>query len=97
MMSEGEESPAVGLGEPLAVFYGYVDSVVHTVEISAPGRFRTRAVGESGIKDSSQFFYDNRAFGEGSCLQIRIDVLLLYINVMVFGKIRFAIVEAVRR
>ena len=56
MMAESEEAPTAGLGNPLAVFYGHVDSVVYTIEKSPSGWFRTRAVWKLGIKDPSQFF-----------------------------------------
>ncbi len=39
MMSVGEEAPAVRLCEALAVFYGHIDAVVHTVKIPASGGF----------------------------------------------------------
>src|SRR5215468_510311 len=95
MMPEGEEAPVICLGEPLAVFHSNVNSVVLAVEISASGWFATRTVRKLRIKNASQFLYDDRAFGKFTCLQICINVLLLNIDVMIFGKVRFSIIEAI--
>src|SRR5262245_29603082 len=46
VVAEGEEAPAVGLREPLAVLHGHVDAVVLAVEVSASGGFLPRTVGK---------------------------------------------------
>src|SRR5215469_4690060 len=83
MMAEREETPAIGLGKALTVFYGQVDAVVRAVEESAPGWFLAGAVWESRIKDPREFFYDDRSFRKLTCLQIHINVFLLDVDVMV--------------
>ena len=91
MMPESEETPVVCLSKPLAVFHRYVDAIVLTVEIAASGWFLTRAVWKSRGKNSSQFFYNDGSFGKGPGLQIRIDVLPLNVDVVIFGGIRVVI------
>src|SRR4051812_15614074 len=88
MMPECEEAPSIGLRKALTVFYCYVDAVVLAVEIPASGRFRPRPVWKSRIKDPGQFFDDDRSFWKLAGLEIRIDVLLFYVHVMIFRKIR---------
>src|SRR3954471_17394619 len=88
MMPKGEEAPAIRLCEPLAVFYGHVDAVVHAVEVPASGRFLARAIWELWVKNAGQFFYDHRSFWKVPCFQICIDVFLFDIYVMIFGEIR---------
>src|SRR5262249_58901872 len=92
VVSEGEEAPAVGLGKSLTVFYGQVDAVVLAVEIAAPGWFLARAVWKSRIKNPRQLLYDYRSFRKLARLQICIDVFLLDVDVMIFGKSRFPVV-----
>src|SRR5258708_3904961 len=86
MMPESVVTPAVGLGIPLTVFHRKVDAVELAIEIPASRWFRTRAVWKSRIKDPSQFFYNDRSFGKGTCLQICVDVFLFYVYVMIFGE-----------
>ena len=88
MMPKGEETPAVRFCEALAVFYGHVDAVVHTVEIAASGWFLTRAVWELWVKNTGQFFYDDRSFRKVASFEICINVFLLNIYVMIFGEVR---------
>src|SRR5919106_1025078 len=97
MMPEIEKSPVVGLGKALTVFHCDVHAVVLTVEISASGRFLTRAVWKSRIKDSRQLLYDDRSFWKLAGLQIRLDVSLFYVHVMIFGEVRLAAVETIGR
>src|SRR5919197_1156642 len=97
MMPEIEKPPAVGLGKALTVFHCDVHAVVLTVEIPVPRWFRPRPVWKSRIKDPSQFFYDDRSFWKLAGLQIRIDVSLFYVHVMIFGEVRLAVVETIRR
>src|SRR5262245_20657514 len=95
MMTEGKKAPAVRLSKPLTVLHGNVNSVVLTIEISASRWFCMRPVWKSWIKNTSQFFDNDRSFGELTCLQICLNVLLLNIDVMIFGKVRLSIVEAI--
>src|SRR5262249_6587371 len=97
MMPECEEAPVVGLRKALTVFYCYVDAVVLTVEIPASGRFLTRAVWKSRIKNSRQLLYDDRSFWKLACLEIHINVFLLNVHVMVFGEVSPSVVEGIRR
>src|SRR5215467_134622 len=95
MMTEGEESPTIRLGKPLTILDGDVNSVVLTVEISASRWLCTRTVRKSWIKNASQFFDNDRSFWELTILQICLDVLLLDVDVVIFGKVRFSVVKAV--
>src|SRR5712691_12847560 len=97
MMAESEKAPAIGLREPLAVFYSRVDAVVGAVEEPASRWFCTRTVGESRTQKAIQFLDDNRSFGKRTRLQVRIDVFRLDVYMMIFGEPRFPVVEAVRR
>src|SRR5262249_34096942 len=67
------------------------------IEVSASGRFLPRTVWKDRIEHARQLFYDDRAFGERSGFQIRVDVVLFHVNVVIFGKSRRAVVESVRR
>src|SRR5262249_22402344 len=98
MMPECEEAPVIGPRKALTVFYCCVDAVVLTVEIPAAGRFLTRAVWKlRRIKDSRQLLYDERSFWKLARLQVCIDVFLLNVHEMVFGKVSLSIVEGIRR
>src|SRR5580704_8475096 len=97
MMPKSEEPPVVRLSETLAVFHCDVDAVVFAVEISPSGWFSTGTVRKRGIKDPSEFFYNDRPFGKGARLQVRIDVLLFYVDMMILREIRFSVVEGVGR
>ena len=94
-MPESEESPAIRLSEPLAIFHRKVNPVVFAVEKASTGWFFPRAVRKSGVKNPSQFFYDDRSFGKGTRLQIRIYIFFLYLHVVIFGKARVSVIEAV--
>src|SRR5258706_9526870 len=96
MMTESKETPSVGLGKLLTVFHGRVDAVVLAVEKPASRWFRTRAVRKSRIKNSSQFFYNDRSFGKGARLEIRVYASSLYIHMMIFGEVRLGTVRSVR-
>src|ERR1700754_832885 len=87
MMAECVVPPAVGIGILLTVFYRQVDTVVLAIEVSTSGSFVARAVGKGRIEDPSQFFYDDRSFWKIACLQIRIDVFLLDVHMMIFGEV----------
>src|SRR5262249_52692105 len=95
MMPEGKEAPTVRLRKTLAIFNGDINPVVRTIEISAPGWFLAGAVGKRRIKNSSQLFYNDRSFGKLTRLQVRINVLLLNVDMMIFGKVRLPIVETI--
>src|SRR5215470_6820714 len=95
MMTEGKESPAIRLSKPLTVLHGNVNSVVLTIEISASGWFCTRPVWKGWIKNASQFFDNDCSFWKFTILQICLDVLLLDVDVMIFGKVCFSVVEAI--
>src|ERR1700720_3062001 len=97
MMPEGEEAPAVGLSKALAVFDSRVDAVVGAVEEPASRWFCTRAVRESRTQKAIQFFDDNGSFWKRTRLQVRINVFLLDVDVMIFREARLSVVEAVRR
>src|SRR5580692_2134100 len=97
MMPKSEEPPVVRLSETLAVFHCYVDAVVFAVEISPSGWFSTGTVRKRGTENTSEFLYNDRPFGQGARLQVRIDVLLFYVDVMILREIRFSVVEAVWR
>src|SRR6185369_5752618 len=96
MMTKSEVTPAVGRGKSLAVFHRCIDAVVFAVEKSAAGRFLTRAVWKSRIKNPSEFFHYDGAFGERARFQIRIDIFLLDVHIMVFGESRLSVVVVVR-
>src|SRR5437763_13695786 len=85
MMPISEKTPAVRLFEALAVFYGHVDAVVRTVEITASGRFLTRAVWERWVKNPGQFFYYDRSFWGLACFQVCRTVVVLDIYVRIFA------------
>src|ERR1700751_6481220 len=97
MMPKSEEAPAVCLCKALTVFYCQVDAVVLAIEVPAPGGFLTRAVWKRRIKNPRQLLYDDRSFWKLARLQIRINVFLFDVYVMVFGEVRLSIVEAVGR
>src|SRR5215831_4365281 len=97
MMPESEKAPTVGLSKPLTVFHGHVDSVVHAVEKSPSGWFRTRAVRKLRIENPSQFLYDHRSFRKRSRIQVRIYIFSLDVHMVVFGESRFSIVKAIGR
>src|SRR5262249_42247891 len=95
MMAEGEEAPAIGLGKAFIVFHRHVDAVVLAVEKSASRWFCTRAVWKSRVKHPSQFFYYDRSFGKLPCLQIGINIFLLNVDMMIFGKVRLSVIESI--
>src|SRR5215813_1173345 len=95
MMPESEETPAVRLSKPLAVLHGKVNTVVLTVEISASRWFCTRAVWKSWLKNASEFFDNHRSFGKLTCLEICFNILLLNVDVMIFGKVRLSVIEGI--
>src|SRR5215471_20496412 len=64
MMSEREKAPTIGFGEPFTVFNSCVEPVVLAVEKPTSRRFFTRAIWKRRIKNSSEFLYNHRAFGE---------------------------------
>src|SRR5580704_16988543 len=97
MMAESEEAPAICIREPLAVFDSRVDAVVGAVEEPASRWFCTRAVRESRTQHASQFLHDDRSLGKRTRLQVRIDIVRLDVDVMIFGESRFAVVESVWR
>src|SRR5215470_8676481 len=97
MMPESKEAPVIRLSKALAVFDGNVNSVVLAVEISPAGWFFTRAVWKSWIKNTSQFFYDDRSFRKGTCLQVGLYIFSLDVHMMVFGEIGLSVVEGIRR
>src|SRR5258705_7241974 len=96
MMPESVVTPAVGLGILLTVFYRKVDAVELTIEIPASRWFLARAVWKSRIEDASQFFYYDRSLWKVACLQIRINVFLLDVDVMIFGEVRLGAVRSGR-
>src|SRR5579864_3844094 len=97
MVPESEESPTVGIGKPLTVFHGGVDTVELAVEESTSGRFGTRAVRKRRTKHASQFFDNDGSFGKGARLQINIYIFGFDVDVMILGEPCFPVVEAVRR
>jgi hypothetical protein len=97
MMPKSEKAPAIGFGEPLTVLDGYIEAVVLTVKKPTSRRFLTRAIWKRRIKNSSEFFYNHRAFGKRTRLQVCIDVFFLDVHMMVFGEIRLSVVESVGR
>src|SRR5246127_1632557 len=88
MMTESEEAPAISIREPLAVFDCRVDAIVDAVEEPASRWFCTRSIREGRVQNAGEFLDNDRPFGEGTRLQIGIDVLLLYVNVMIFWESR---------
>src|SRR5215813_1046273 len=94
-MPEGEEAPSVCLSKPLVIFDGDINSVVFAVEISASRWLCARPVWEGRLKNASEFFNNDRSFGELTCLQIRFNVLLFYVDVMIFGKVCLSVVEPI--
>src|SRR5580693_7682828 len=95
VMSESEEPPPVRSSKLLAVFHGGIYPVEYTVEIPASGGFCSGAVRKGWIKDSGQFLDDDCPLRKNSVLQVRVYVLFLDINVMVFRKACAAAVETV--
>src|SRR5262245_48718838 len=95
MMTESEETPAIGFCKPLAVFHRYVDPVVLTIEITASRWFSSRAVRKSWIENPGQLFNNHRPFGKGTRLQVSIDILLFNVHVVILRKAGLAIVETV--
>src|SRR6266436_4729260 len=96
MMTKGEEAPAVGLSKALTVFHCHVDAVILAVEKPASGRFLARDVWKRRIKNPRQLFYDDGSFGKLAGLQIRINVFLLDVYVVIFGKASLSVVETIR-
>ena len=96
-MSKSEETPAVRLGESLAVFHHGVDAIDRAGEEPTPGRFLAGAVWKSRIQHESKFLYNESPFGKGSLPQICIHISLFYVDVMELGEVRLSIVEAVGR
>src|SRR3954465_2738182 len=92
MMSKSEETPVVGVCKALAVFDRHVDTVVRAIEIAASRGFVAGAVWKRRVKNPGQFLYDYRSFRKIACLQVDIDVFLLDVHVMIFGKIRLGTV-----
>src|SRR5262245_55176868 len=95
VVAEGEEAPAVGLREPLAVLHRHVDAVVLAVEVATSGGFLARTVRKRRGEHARQLLHDDSSFGEGPGLQVRVDVLLLHVDVVILGKARLAVSEAV--
>src|SRR5262245_27956608 len=97
MVAEGEEPPSVGLWKSLAVLHRHVDPVELAVEEPPSGWFLTRTVWKDWTEHARQLFHDDRSFGEHSGVQIRVDILLLHVDVVIFRKSRHAVVEPVGR
>ena len=86
-MAECVVPPAVGVGILLTIFYCDVDTVVLAVEVSTSGRFGAGAVWKLRIKDPREFFYYDRSFWHVARFQIRINVFLLDVYMMIFGEV----------
>src|SRR6201997_2663042 len=95
-MSERKKAPVVRVGEAFTVFDRYIDPVKSAGEIPTPGRLCARAVWKSGVKNTGEFFHNDRSLWKLACLQIGINVFLLYVNVMVFGEVRPGTVRSLR-
>jgi len=95
MMPKSKKTPTVRLSKPLIVLYAKVNPVVLAVGISPSRRFCARAVLKSWFKNTSQFFDNDGFFGKLTGLQIGIDVFLLNVDVMIFGKARLSIVQSI--
>src|SRR5437762_13457962 len=88
IMAESVSNPFVRLALFPSVFDLHIDSVVRAIEIPASGRLRARAVWERRVKNTGQFFYNDGSLWKLACLQIGINVFLLYVHMMVFGEVR---------
>src|SRR5262252_5943777 len=97
MVAKRVEPPAIGLGESLAVLHRHVDSIELAVEEPASGWLLARTVWKRRVEDACELFHENGSFGKRSGFQIRVDVLLLHVDVVIFRKSRHAVVEAVGR
>src|SRR5580658_1348766 len=64
VMAESEESPAICIREPLAVFDSRVNSVVGAVEEATPRGLCSRTIREGRTQNASQFFNDDRSLGK---------------------------------
>src|SRR5262249_2730675 len=95
MMPVGEVAPAVRLREALAVLDGEIDAVQLAVEEAAARGLLAGAIGERWIQDPRQLLDDDRSFRKGASLQIRVDILLLDVDVVELGKVGLAVVEPV--
>src|SRR5262245_19976334 len=95
MMAKGEEPPAVGTGKPLTVFHRNVDPVVLAIEKATSGWFLARAVRENRIKDPGQLFDKYCSFRKRARRQIRINIFLLDVHVMIFREACLSVVERV--
>src|SRR5262245_38536801 len=96
MMHESEEPPTIRFCKPLAVFHRHVDSVVLTIEKTASRWFSPRAIWKGRIENPGQFFHNHCAFGKGTRLQVGINILLLYVDMVIFQETSLAVVESIR-
>src|SRR5215470_10528740 len=94
-MSEVDKTPSIRCSESLAIFNRDIHAVVFAVEVSSAGWFRARAVGKGGIENARQLLNEDGTFGKGTNLEVRVQILFLDINVVIFGESGLAIVQAV--
>src|SRR6201984_3375042 len=90
VMPEVEKSPPVRCSKPLAIFYRYIHAVVFAVEISSTGWVSARAVREGRIAHARQLLDEDGPFGKGTGLEVRVQVFLLDVDMVVFGEARLA-------
>src|SRR5713226_670047 len=83
MMTESEKAPAIGLREPLAVFYSRVDAVVGAVEEPASRWFCTRADWESRTQNAIQFLDNDGSFWKRTRFQVFIELAPLDVDVLI--------------
>src|ERR1051325_8647713 len=95
VMPEVEEAPSIRCSKSLAVFYGDIHAVEFAVEISSTGRFGTRTVGKGRIENARQFLDEDGSFGEGTGLEVHVEIFLFDVDVVVFGEVGFAVVEGI--
>src|SRR5262249_24510290 len=96
MMSKCVVAPAVGFRVPLAVLHGRIDPVEHAVEIPAAGGLLAGTIWKRRSQEEIQFFDEKRPFGKRAGLEVRIQVLFLYVDMVIFRKVRLPVVERVR-
>jgi hypothetical protein len=95
MMPKSKKAPTVRLSKPILVLHAKVNTVVLAVEISPSRWFCARTVWKSWFKNTSQFFDNDGSFGKLTGLQIGIDIFLLNVDVMIFGKARLSVVQSI--
>lgn len=97
MVTEGEESPSICFGKALAIFHGYVDAVVCTIEVTSAGRFGSGTIGKGGTQNKREFLDDDSSLREHTVLQISVHILRLDIDVVIFREAGFSAIKCIRR